>query len=43
MSPTPARSYRVQTVARGTDTSGFEIAVGLFIVFMFAAALLASR
>ena len=41
MSPTPA--YAVQTIPRGTDTSGFEIAVGLWIVFMFAFALLAIR
>jgi len=38
MSTTPP--YAVQTIRRGIDTSGFDITVGLVIVFMLAAALL---
>ena len=38
MSPTPA--YAVQTIRRGTDTSGFDITVGLVILFLLAVALL---
>ena len=43
MSPTPTRPYAVQTIARGADIPGFDVTVGLFILFMFAAALLAIR
>jgi len=38
MRPTPA--YAVQTIQRGTDTSGFDIKVGLVILFLLAVALL---
>lgn len=39
MSPTPA--YAVQTIPRGTDTSGFDVTVGLVILFLLAVAMLA--
>jgi len=32
--------YAVQTIARGTDTSGFDIRVGLVILFLLTVALL---
>jgi hypothetical protein len=38
MRPTPA--YAVHTIQRGTDTSGFDIRVGLVILFLLAVALL---
>jgi hypothetical protein len=38
MSPTPA--YAVATIQRGTDISGFDIAVGLVMLFLLAVALL---
>jgi hypothetical protein len=38
MSPTPA--YAVQTIERGTDISGFDITVGLVILFLLTVALL---
>jgi hypothetical protein len=41
MSPTPA--YAVQTIQHGTDISGFDIRVGLVIVFLLAVALLLIR
>ena len=39
MSPTPA--YAVQTIAPSADTSGFDVMVGVVILFLFAVALLA--
>ena len=38
MSPTPA--YAVQTISRRADTSGFDIKVGLVMLFLLAVALL---
>jgi hypothetical protein len=40
MSPTPIPAYAVQTIPRGTNTSGFDIRVGLVIVFLLAVALM---
>ena len=40
MSPTPIPAYAVQTISRGTTTSGFDIKVGLVIMFLLAVALL---
>jgi len=38
MSTTPA--YAVQAISRGTNTSGFDIKVGLVMLFLLAVALL---
>ena len=38
MSPTPA--YAVQTISRRADTSGFDIKVGLVMLFLLTVALL---
>ena len=32
--------YAVQTIQRGTDTSGFDVTVGLVMLFLLAVALL---
>ena len=37
---TPA--YALQTIPRGTDTSGFDVNVGVVIVFLLAFAMLAA-
>jgi len=33
-------SYAVQTIARGTDTSGFDVTVAFVMLFLLAVALL---
>ena len=40
---TPAPAYAVYAIPRGTDTSGFDITVGLVILFLLTVAILAIR
>ena len=43
MSPTYTPAYAVYAIPRGTDTSGFDITVGLVILFLLSIAILAIR